>query len=165
MLRLDALRRKAQIAVLRALPLSSRWKQRLVWALLPHFTIGVAAVVRDPDGRVLILRSAWHGGWGLPGGAVEHGERFDDAMRREALEELGLALIALERVALLHDSAGRGLLLLYRGSLGAGAIRLSEEHTAWEYRAIADLPPGPRVAAQRALGVSRAEPGRGAAPR
>lgn len=138
------LRRRAQIAVLRALPLPRAWKQWLVWFLLPRFTVGVAAVVRDERGRVLVLRSAWHGAWQLPGGAAGYGERFDVALRRELLEETGLTAAWIERVTLTGDRSGRMLHVVYRAGLAPGPVRLSEEHTAWRYLDPAKLPAGAR---------------------
>jgi ADP-ribose pyrophosphatase YjhB (NUDIX family) len=142
--RLAALRRRLQIGVLRALPLPPRAKQWLVWLLLPRFTVGVAALIRDENGRVLALRSAWHGEWQLPGGAVNYGESFDDALRREVREETGLSLASLERVTLVRDRTGRMLHVVYRARIAPGAVRLSEEHSAWAYRAPEDLPPAAR---------------------
>jgi len=58
--------------------------QRLL--LLP----GVAAIVRDAEGRVLFLRRADDGRWGLPAGFVEPGETPAEAVAREVHEETGL---------------------------------------------------------------------------
>jgi 8-oxo-dGTP pyrophosphatase MutT (NUDIX family) len=51
----------------------------------------VAALVRDEDGRVLLVRHV-EGRWQLPGGAVDPGERPEDAARREAHEEAGIEI-------------------------------------------------------------------------
>jgi ADP-ribose pyrophosphatase YjhB (NUDIX family) len=51
----------------------------------------VAALVRDDDGRILLVRHV-EGRWQLPGGAVDPGERPEDAVRREAREEAGVEL-------------------------------------------------------------------------
>jgi 8-oxo-dGTP diphosphatase len=155
---LDRLRRRAQIAVLRALPLPRPWKHRLVWFLLPRFTVGVAAVVRDDRGRVLVLRSAWHGAWQLPGGAANYGERFDEALRRELLEETGLATAWLEQITLTRDRSGRMLHVVYRAGLAPGPLRLSEEHNAWAYLELAQLPSGARWFAR--LAEQQSEPPR-----
>jgi 8-oxo-dGTP diphosphatase len=48
--------------------------------------IGVAAVVRDGDGRILLIKTA-KAGWELPGGRVEQGEDFISALKREVGEE------------------------------------------------------------------------------
>jgi|SRR6516162_706505 mutator protein MutT len=55
--------------------------------------IGVGAVIVDGD-RALLVRRATEplkGEWSIPGGAVELGETLQDAVRREALEETGIA--------------------------------------------------------------------------
>jgi len=48
---------------------------------------GVLAL--DAEGRLLLVRRADDGSWGLPGGGVEPGESWSDAARRECREETG----------------------------------------------------------------------------
>jgi ADP-ribose pyrophosphatase YjhB (NUDIX family) len=50
----------------------------------------VDAVVFDDDGRVLLQHRTDFDMWGLPGGAIEAGERLTDAIVREVKEESGL---------------------------------------------------------------------------
>lgn len=58
--------------------------------------VAAAAVVRDPAGRVVLLRRAQrdqaHGLWILPGGHVDRGEELTAAALREVAEETGLAV-------------------------------------------------------------------------
>lgn len=51
--------------------------------------LGVAALVHDSSGRLLLQRKS-DGYWSLPAGAIEPGETPEEAMRRELLEETGL---------------------------------------------------------------------------
>ena len=51
---------------------------------------GVAAIVRDPDNRVLFMRRSDNGEWGLPAGAIDPGETPAEAVVREVREETGL---------------------------------------------------------------------------
>jgi ADP-ribose pyrophosphatase YjhB (NUDIX family) len=64
---------------------------RLLWLTQPKFLVSVAGVVRDDDGRVLLLRHRFwpEGSWGLPGGYAHAAERLEDALARELREETG----------------------------------------------------------------------------
>ncbi len=66
------------------------WSVRL---FAPKWTVGALVVVRDADGRVLLLE---HRGrakpWGLPGGLIGWPEAPAAAAVRECFEELGLTL-------------------------------------------------------------------------
>ena len=57
----------------------------------PLATVG--ALVRRPDGRVLLIRThKWRDTWGVPGGKIDYGETMKAALEREFLEETGLRL-------------------------------------------------------------------------
>ncbi|XVU21628.1 NUDIX hydrolase [Actinoplanes sp. CA-054009] len=62
-------------------------------ALVGHEPLVLAAagvLVRDDRWRVLLQRRSDDRTWCLPGGAVEPGERLEEAARRELREETGL---------------------------------------------------------------------------
>ncbi|MFE2291317.1 NUDIX hydrolase [Streptomyces sp. NPDC059452] len=71
----------------------------------------VGALVTDEKGRVLLLKRRaddFLGGlWELPSGGVEPGERLEDALRREVLEETGLTVTGVTGHAGSFDYASR----------------------------------------------------------
>jgi len=59
-------------------------------ALVNPVVFGVAGLIREPEGRVLLVRQTYMTGWRLPGGGISHGEAPEAALRRELAEEVGL---------------------------------------------------------------------------
>ena len=66
--------------------------------LLRRPVVGIAAVARTRDGRILLIRRADTGTWGLPGGTLEWGETLRVALARELEEEAGVTDLELVRV-------------------------------------------------------------------
>jgi 8-oxo-dGTP pyrophosphatase MutT (NUDIX family) len=54
--------------------------------------IGAGALVFDPDGRVLLIKSRLRGHWEYPAGGADGRESPLDTCRREVAEEVGLEL-------------------------------------------------------------------------
>jgi len=75
----------------------------LYWRFARGMTLGVRAVVLDRDNRVFLVKHSYVSGWHLPGGGVEVGETFGDALRRELVEE--------GRIEVLGEPALHGLFL------------------------------------------------------
>lgn len=66
---------------------------RVLWLAHSKFMVGVTGVVRDDQGRVLLLRHRmWPTDrqWGLPTGYAKAGEEFPATVMREVKEETGL---------------------------------------------------------------------------
>ena len=53
--------------------------------------VSVAALVTNEKGDILLVNSPWRG-WEYPGGLIEPGETFQEALRREVWEEAGVEI-------------------------------------------------------------------------
>lgn len=60
----------------------------------PGKRMGSGVLIRDVEGRVLLVEPTYKPGWEIPGGAVEADESPRAAARREVREELGIELEA-----------------------------------------------------------------------
>ena len=106
------------------------------------------------NGRVLIIRESPHedhpGMWDLPGGRPKDKESLEDALRREVMEETGLAIEVGERFfETMWDAVIRGEKMKVEGAFFVCEPRstealLSEDHDAFLWI-------DPRDAAKHAL--------------
>ena len=62
----------------------------------PVNLVGAAGAVFNPAGELLLQRKVGAERWTVPGGICELGECFEDALRRELLEETSLVVHAAE---------------------------------------------------------------------
>src|SRR5437660_7818035 len=77
----------------RALEPAIRRVWRTYWRFARGMTLGVRALVVDPQDRILLVKHSYVTGWHLPGGGVETGETIRDALARELLEEAGITAL------------------------------------------------------------------------
>lgn len=57
----------------------------------PTHLVSVAALVTNEKGEILLVNSPWRG-WEYPGGLIEPGETFREALHREVREEAGVEI-------------------------------------------------------------------------
>lgn len=69
--------------------------------------VGICAVARSSDGRVLLVRRGDTGTWALPGGTLEWGEELRDALPRELAEEAGAETLAIGGVTGIYSRPDR----------------------------------------------------------
>jgi 8-oxo-dGTP pyrophosphatase MutT (NUDIX family) len=67
----------------------------------PFYRVAAKALIFDDQQRLLVLQN-YHGEWELPGGGWEHEEVFEDCIRREIYEELGVATEHIGGVAFMY---------------------------------------------------------------
>ncbi|MEA5455885.1 NUDIX hydrolase [Sinomonas sp. JGH33] len=113
---------------------------------LPRRRVAAGLVIRDDEGRVLVVKPNYKEGWLLPGGTVDPGEAPRTAARREGREELGLDIEPGALLLIAHsafpDPIGDGLSFLYDGGLlpASAPVRLQEEElTEWKFLAVEDF--------------------------
>ena len=117
---------------------------RLLWLTQPKFMVSVCGVVRDDEGRVLLLRHRFwpEGSWGLPGGYAHGAERLEDALARELREETGWR-IADQRLLRVNSGFRLRVEVVYTARLAGGDLRLDErEVLAADLFPPDALPPG-----------------------
>lgn len=70
--------------------LPRRVRRLVVRVGTPNFTVGAICLIEDDDGRLLLVRQAYRGAWGAPGGLLKRSEDALVGMRREVREEIGI---------------------------------------------------------------------------
>ncbi len=91
--------------------------------MAPHRVDVAYALIEDSDtGRVLLVRNA--ATWSLPGGAREAGETLAQAAEREAQEETGLTVRALDVVSVseMRGPDTHDVFVVFRADIVAGEV-------------------------------------------
>jgi 8-oxo-dGTP diphosphatase len=118
----------------------------------------VVAVVKNPDGKVLLTKRAippYLGKWVMPGGKVDLGEPITSALKREVREEVGLevhveGLIDIYEIVPSNEHAEHYVILYYLASPKSGDLTPNEGEVSeviWaDRKAVSrmDIPDGTR---------------------
>ena len=120
---------------------------RFLWLMHSKFICGITGVVRDDDGRVLLLRHRlWPADrqWGFPTGYANKGERHEDTIAREVREETALTVKAgrllkvRSRIRLRHYRGGDEYAVRRPregpSPLGAAGAGRTESQKGWNRR-------------------------------
>lgn len=106
------------------------------------FGLAVRALITDDDSKILILKRSVDsktnpGKWELPGGKVDQGEPFDQALLREVYEETGLTISLDSVIGASQQNLPliRAVHIIMSGKIVDGELNLSSEHEgyAWEF--------------------------------
>lgn len=108
--------------------------------------VAAKAVLVNDNGEVLILREASTyqdgtntGRYHLPGGRIEPGEKFMDALRREVMEETGLGVEPIRPIyvgewfPVIKGVTNHITAIFYACNVIGSDVRLSDEHDAFEW--------------------------------
>ncbi|MFJ9851817.1 NUDIX domain-containing protein [Streptomyces sp. NPDC101150] len=133
----------------------------------------VTAVVRDRDGRILVIHKTDNDLWALPGGGHDLGERIGDTVIREVQEETGID-VEIEAVSGLYTDPEHVMAyddgevrqqfsICFRARPVGGEVRTSSESKEVRWVAPADLDslnihPSMRLRIDHALDESRTAP-------
>jgi len=132
--------------------------------------VGVAVVVRDDDGNVLLGRRAgsYAGQWCIPCGYVEWDEEVRSAAAREFAEETGLHVVVGDVVAVHsndHNPAQHTVGIWFAGTVIGGALCAGDDLDDVRFFPPLD-PPGPlafptdALVLERLAATGRPEPAR-----
>ena len=112
--------------------------------------VGVAIVIRDGQGKILLERRSDCGLWGLPGGRIDPGESISETVIREALEETGLVveitcLLGVysdpeDRIVSYSDGVVQLVDIMLEARVLSGQMHLSEESLELKFFAPDELP-------------------------
>lgn len=104
------------------------------------FGLSVRVLITDDEGKVLILKRSTDsktnaGRWELPGGKVDQGESFDQALLREVYEETQLK-ISIDHVVGISEQnllVIRAVHIIMSGKILEGNLTLSHEHEGYAW--------------------------------
>ena len=115
----------------------------------------VVGVVIKEGMVLLVQRASWlrvlPGAWGLFGGHVEGSESREEALCREAREELGIVPLTLRRLGQLDNPVEPGVVHVYAVLTWESEPENAapEEHTEIRWFSVADLPESAALDAYR----------------
>jgi len=90
--------------------------------------VSVAAIVTNDRGEILLVNSPWRG-WEYPGGLIEPGETFREALKREVREEAGVEIEITGFVGICKNVGKDIVNIDFTAKYVSGELRTSEEST------------------------------------
>ena len=90
--------------------------------------VSVAALVTNAEGKILLVNSPWRG-WEYPGGLIEPGETFEEALHREVREESGVEIEITGFVGICKNVGLDIVNIDFTAKYAGGRLATSEEST------------------------------------
>ncbi len=124
---------------------------RIYWTVARPLTLGVRVIMLRGD-EVLLVKHTYQNSWYFPGGLVERGETLEEAVRREAYEEVGATLGPLTLLGIFSnfDEGKADHITVFRCAEFTLTPTPNSEIERFAFFKLTDLPPISRPA--RAVG-------------
>lgn len=90
--------------------------------------VSCAALVTNEEGKILLVKSPWRG-WEYPGGLIEPGETFQQALKREVREEAGVEIEITGFVGICKNVEKNIVNIDFTAKYIGGDLTTSEEST------------------------------------
>ncbi len=110
------------------------------------FCLSVRAIIKDQQGRCLLVRRSnvcenFVGKWEWPGGTVEEGETFIQALVREVREETGLEVVPVKFFGVfeMELKLAQAVVLCMETNIIGGTFKINAEHDEYSWVPVQDL--------------------------
>jgi 8-oxo-dGTP diphosphatase len=110
------------------------------------FGLVIRAIIKDSENNTLILKRAPDSRsnprcWELPGGKVEPGESFDQAMIREIKEETDLNISLRRAVGIAQQDLPHihSVHVIMTVDVDSGDLKISDEHTDYRWASLEEI--------------------------
>ena len=90
--------------------------------------VSCAGLVTNDEGKILLVNSPWRG-WEYPGGLIEPGETFQQALKREIREEAGVEVEILSFIGICKNLEKNIVNIDFSCRYIGGRLTTSEEST------------------------------------
>ena len=90
--------------------------------------VSCAGLVTNDEGKILLVNSPWRG-WEYPGGLIEPGETFQQALKREIREEAGVEVEILSFIGICKNLEKNIINIDFSCRYIGGNLTTSEEST------------------------------------
>ena len=90
--------------------------------------VSCAGLVTNEEGKILLVNSPWRG-WEYPGGLIEPGETFQQALKREIREEAGVEVEILSFIGICKNLEKNIVNIDFSCRYVSGELTTSEEST------------------------------------
>lgn len=100
------------------------------------FIITQNVILKDTEGRILVLRHKKSGKWLLPGGKIKEGEEWQDALNREIREETGMDKCFIEGILDVDSFTMEGAhyyVITFVCKTENSEVKLSDEHDKYAW--------------------------------